>query len=164
MTSVENDIVDNETLEEQEEQVPLTKTKKPRSQKQIEAYEIMMSKRTENIRKRKEDKILKEAEKIRAVKKEEPKPEVIEKPVAVKKQKKVVIYESESDSSSSEEEIIYKKKRKPKSKPVSKKQKKKVVYYSSSSSEIDSSSSSDEEETKDNVSINRNVGYRNYFV
>jgi hypothetical protein len=163
MTSVENDIVDNETLEEQEEQeIPLTKTKKPRSQKQIEAYEIMMSKRSENIRKRKEDKILKEAEKIRAVKKEEPKPEVIEKPVPVKKQKKVVIYESESDSSSSsEEEIIYKKKRKPKSKPVSKKQKKKVVYYSSSETETDSSS---EEETKDNVSINRNVGYRNYFV
>jgi hypothetical protein len=163
MTSVENDIVDNETLEEQEQEVPLTK-KKPRSQKQIEAYEIMMSKRSENIRKRKEDKILKEAEKIRAVKKEEPKPEVIEKPVAVKKQKKVVIYESESDSSSSEEEIIYKKKRKPKSKPVSKKQKKKVVYYSSSETETDSSS---EEETKDNVSINRNVGYnsaRNYFV
>jgi hypothetical protein len=42
------------TLEEQEEEVPLTKPKKPRSQKQIEAYEIMMSKRTkilENVKK-----------------------------------------------------------------------------------------------------------------
>jgi hypothetical protein len=153
--SVSNDMLDYEENESLEE-VPLTKPKKPRTEKQIAAYEKMMSKRSENIKKRNEQKILEQAKKISMKNQHEDEPSVKRKP------KKVVYVESDIDSSSSsEEEIIYKKKRKPKSKPVSKKQKKKVVYYSSSETETDSSS---EEETKDNVSINRNVGYRNYFV
>jgi hypothetical protein len=155
--SVSNDMLDYEENESLEE-VPLTKPKKPRTEKQIAAYEKMMSKRSENIKKRNEQKILEQAKKISMKNQHEDEPSVKRKP-------KKVVYESDIDSSSSsEEEIIYKKKRKPKSKPVSKKQKKKVVYYSSSETETDSSS---EEETKDNVSINRNVGYnsaRNYFV
>ena len=118
-------------MEDIEETTPLTKPKKPRSDKQIEAFKIAMQKRAESIAKKKEDQIYQSA-----------------KLLIEKQQKKEVIDDSESDS---EPEPIKKSKSKKqievKPKPKSKK---KIIIESesetdTSESESESSESSDSE-------------------
>ena len=65
----------------EETNTPLTKPKKPRSEKQIEAFKNAMQKRAENIAKKKEDKLIQSAK------------------LLIEKQQKVeVIDDSEPDS------------------------------------------------------------------
>ena len=118
-------------MQDIEENAPLTKPKKPRSEKQIEAFKIAMQKRAESIVKKKEDQIYQSA-----------------KLLIEKQQKEELVDDSEPDS---EPEPIKKSKSKkqieikPKSKP-----KKKIIIESesetdTSESESESSESSDSE-------------------
>ena len=116
-------------MEEIEEtNTPLTKPKKPRSEKQIEAFKIAMQKRAESIAKKKEDQIYQSA-----------------KLLIEKQQKDEVIDDSESES---EPEPVKKSKSKkqieikPKPKP-----KKKIIIESDS--ETDSSESENETDTSE---------------
>ena len=112
---------------------PLTKPKKPRSDKQIEAFKIAMQKRAESIAKKKEDQIYQSA-----------------KLLIEKQQKDEIIDDSEPDSEPEPEPIKKSKSKKqikikPKYKP-----KKKIVIESESDtdtpeSESESSESSDSE-------------------
>ena len=58
-------MADNEEIEENIEEVeieaPLTKPKKPRTQKQIEAFEKVKEKRRQNIKAKKQEKLLNSA-------------------------------------------------------------------------------------------------------
>ena len=113
-------------MEENEEITePLTKPKKPRSQKQIEAFQETIRKRTENVELRKQEKLIKASEIL--VNNSKLKPVV--KPVPPKQ-----VQLSSSESSSEEEIIIVK------AKPKKKKKIKKIIIESS---ESDSSSGSD---------------------
>ena len=133
-------------MEDIEETTPLTKPKKPRSDKQIEAFKIAMQKRAESIAKKKEDQIYQSAklliekqqkEELVEDSESEPEPEPIKKSKSKKqieikpkpKSKKKIIIESESDtdtsesesesseSSDSEPEFIIKSRSKKKAKP-----------------------------------------------
>lgn len=113
-------------MEENEEITePLTKPKKPRSQKQIEAFQETIRKRTENVELRKQEKLIKASEIL--VNNSKLKPVV--KPIPPKQ-----VHLSSSESSSEEEIIIVK------AKPKKKKKIKKIIIESS---ESDSSSGSD---------------------
>ena len=130
----------------EETNTPLTKPKKPRSEKQIEAFKIAMQKRAESIAKKKEDQIYQSAklliekqqkEELVEDSESEPEPEPIKKSKSKKqieikpkpKPKKKIIIESESDtdtsesesesseSSDSEPEFIIKSRSKKKTKP-----------------------------------------------
>ena len=100
---------------------PLTKPKKPRSDKQIEAFKIAMQKRAESIAKKKEDQIYQSAklliekqqkEELVEDSESEPEPEPIKKSKSKKqievkpkpKPKKKIIIESESETDTSESE------------------------------------------------------------
>ena len=113
-------------IEDIEENEPLTK-KKPRSEKQIEAFKNAMKKRADNIELKKQEKLIKASEilvknsKLPDAPIETPKPKV----------KKVIQHESETES---EEEIII-----VKSKPKKKKVKKIIIEES----DTDSDSGSD---------------------
>ena len=106
---------------------PLTK-KKPRSEKQIQAFQEALKKRQTNIIARKQDKEIKAAELLmnKAKKETTPAPVPIEMPTP-KSSAKTIVHESES-----EEEIII-----VKSKP---KKKVKKIIIESSESESDSGS------------------------
>lgn len=131
----------------EETNTPLTKPKKPRSEKQIEAFKNAMQKRAESIAKKKEDQIYQSAklliekqQKVQVIDDEtdsEPEPEPVKKSKSKKqieikpkyKPKKKIIIESESDtdtsesesdtseSSDSEPEFIIKSRSKKKAKP-----------------------------------------------
>ena len=130
----------------EETNTPLTKPKKPRSEKQIEAFKIAMQKRAESIAKKKEDQIYQSAklliekqqkEELVEDSESEPEPEPIKKSKSKKqievkpksKPKKKIIIESESEtdtsesesesseSSDSEPEFIIKSRSKKKTKP-----------------------------------------------
>ena len=75
-------------MQDIEENIPLTKPKKPRSEKQIEAFKIAMQKRAESIAKKKEDQIYQSA-----------------KLLIEKQQKEEVIDDSEPDSEPEPEPI-----------------------------------------------------------
>ena len=139
----ESSDMQDKQVDTQVDPVPLTKPKKPRTQKQIEAFEITKQKRQEGIEKRKQEKkieaskVLLESgqlndvlpkEKVK-VSKGTPKPPV-ESASA-----------SDSDSESSEEEIVIMKKGK---KDKKKKKTKKIIIESAS----DSDSSEEEEVIK----------------
>ena len=106
----------------EETNTPLTKPKKPRSEKQIEAFKNAMQKRAESIAKKKEDQIYQSAklliekqQKVQVIDDEtdsEPEPEPVKKSKFKKqidikpkyKPKNKIIIESESDTDSSESE------------------------------------------------------------
>jgi len=106
----------------EETNTPLTKPKKPRSEKQIEAFKNAMQKRAESIAKKKEDQIYQSAklliekqQKVEVIDDEtdsEPEPEPVKKSKSKKqieikpkyKPKKKIIIESESDTDTSESE------------------------------------------------------------
>ena len=56
-----SDISENEVIEENFEEVPLTKQKKPSSQAQVEAFEKVKEKRRQNLESKKQEKLLKSA-------------------------------------------------------------------------------------------------------
>ena len=108
-------------MQDIEENTPLTKPKKPRSDKQIEAFKIAMQKRAESIAKKKEDQIYQSAklliekqqkEELVEDSESEPEPEPIKKSKSKKqievkpksKPKKKIIIESESETDTSESE------------------------------------------------------------
>jgi hypothetical protein len=113
-------------IEETEENEPLTK-KKPRSEKQIEAFKNAMKKRADNIELKKQEKLVKASE-ILVKNAKMPAVPPIETPKP--KFKKIIQHESETES---EEEIII-----VKAKPKKKKVKK--IIIESSESESDSGS------------------------
>ena len=113
----------NEEIEDNE---PLTK-KKPRSEKQIEAFKNAMKKRADNIELKKQEKLIKASEIL--VKNSKLPDTPIETPKP--KHKKIIQHESETES---EEEIII-----VKSKPKKKKVKKIIIEES----DTDSDSGSD---------------------
>ena len=114
-------------IEEMEENEPLTK-KKPRSEKQIEAFKNAMKKRADNIELKKQEKLVKASE-ILVKNSKLPPVSPIETPKP--KHKKVIQHESETES---DEEIII-----VKAKPKKKKKVKKIIIESSES-ESDSGS------------------------
>jgi len=114
------------------------KQKKPRTEKQIEAFEKARKTRAENVKKRAEDKKI-NTKPVGRPKKVELVPPVLE-------DQNQLHYSNNIVESSEEEEIVYKKKPKSKPKKIVKKKKKKVVYVSESSSSEEESSSSEEEE------------------
>jgi hypothetical protein len=110
-----------EEIEEIEEIGSLTKTKKPRTDKQIDAFKEAMRKRAENIEIRKNEKLVKASE----ILVNNSKKDITPKNKEFMKQVKKPIYQSESES---EEEIII-----VKAKP--KKKVKKIIIEDSSSSD-----------------------------
>lgn len=156
---------DNEAIEE--EQTPLLKQKKPRSQKQMEAFEKVKQKRRENIEAKKQEKLLNSAKMIL-----EQHTDIdigtygssktslddewgtrgggapVEKP-KLKRQtnKPQPIQEDEDDEESEEEEIIVvKKSRKPKQQPKPKLKKVRQVIIEESETETEDEEEEDEEE------------------
>ena len=115
--------INNEAMEDTNE--PLTK-KKPRSQKQIDAFKVAMEKRANNIASRKNDKLIVASE-IWVKNSKIPPVSPIETPKA--KYKKVIQHESETES---EEEIII-----VKAKPKKKKVKKIIIEESDSDNSSD---------------------------
>ena len=104
----------------EETNTPLTKPKKPRSEKQIEAFKIAMQKRAESIAKKKEDQIyqsaklliekqqkeelVEDSEESEPVKKSKSKKQIEVKPKPKPKKKIIIESESETDTSESESE------------------------------------------------------------
>jgi hypothetical protein len=120
------------------------KIKKPRSEKQIEAFQKALAKKAELSlinkefnqakKQQKEDVVEHKKRIIKAVKEPEPEVEVeveVEKKIKRKPKKKIPVpVESSSESEEEEEEVIVKRKAKPKKKkPV----KKKIIYEDTSS-------------------------------
>jgi len=119
---------------EAETEVPLTKEKKPRTQKQIEALQKGRAKIQENALKRKHEKKI-EASKL-LLANDIPLPEA--KPHA---KKKAAVQEEEDDSDADEQVVYIKKKKSP-----PKKKKKKIIVYQDSSSESEEEEEEEEEE------------------
>jgi hypothetical protein len=110
--------------EEQPKTAPVEKVKKPRTEKQIQAFKQAQLKRQENIKAKKESKptktiaIVEEkpVEKPETAKRTNPEDYVTpDKPIEKKKVKQVSY---ESDDSDSDEEVIVVKKKKPKKKTI----------------------------------------------
>ena len=115
-----SDIVSNEQVTNIEE--PLTKPKKPKTAKQLEAFEKVKEKRKQNIESKKQQKLIESAKLLIEQSQKQPQP-------APKKEPK---YEQiKQEDSDSEEEIIVVKKSKPKKKV------RKVIIESESESESD---------------------------
>jgi hypothetical protein len=133
-----SDNSDNEPIEDNLE-VPLTKSKKPRSQAQIEAFEKVKEKRRQNLEAKKQEKILNSAKLIL----EEETKKKSEKLPSKKKVKHVEPEPEPEPESESEEEVIVVKKAKP-----IKKQKKvrKIIIEESSSEEEEEEESEYEQE------------------
>jgi len=106
-------------------QLTKTKVKKPRSEKQMKAFEEAMKKRKENIEKRKEEKLIKASEILVKANKKQIVPQREEN----FKNKKIIMQEK-LESESEEEEIII-----VKSKPKPKKKLKKIIIEDSSDDE-----------------------------
>jgi hypothetical protein len=140
--------------EEPEDNGPLTK-KKPRSQKQIDAFKIAMEKRAENVASRKHNKLIVASELL------------VKNHVAASPKKTKPIKEPTvtPDSSSEDEEIII-----VKSKPKPKKKIKKIIIESSESdSEGSDGGQTPAPAPPQSVSVQRNREYYpfnsvNFFV
>ena len=113
-----SDIYENEATEEINEEVPLTKIKKQRTQKQMEAFEKVKQKRKENLEAKKQEKLINSA---KILIEEETKRNPISK--------RIKPVEREIDTEEEEEEVIIVKKTKPKKKV------RKIIIEESSSSE-----------------------------
>ena len=144
-----------EEIEEMDEIGSLTKPKKPRTEKQKDAFKEAMRKRAENIELRKNEKLVKASE----ILVNNSKKETIPKNKEFMKQVKKPVYES----SESEEEIII-----VKSKP--KKKVKKIIIEDSSSSDDDSGRGrGNKYQQHEQVSIQRNIpepvfNSRDFFI
>jgi hypothetical protein len=132
-----SDTSENEQIEETIEEikeVPLTKPKRERTQKQIEAFERVKEKRRQNIEAKKKEKLLKSAKLLVESQSDEVDPPE-EIPQVRKKvvRKKIVEPTPEESESESEEEIIVKTVRKPKAQPKKKKIRKVIIEESETS-------------------------------
>ena len=153
---MENTIEENDsTVEEEVVQLEKPRVKKPRTDKQIQAFSKARERKLENARLRKEEQERKIYEKVASTK---PKP------------RKVVVPEPESESDDESVEYVPKRKCVDFAKP--KKKKKKVVVYLSSSDEDDSSEEEEPEPRrvikKDRIQRQQDVepevfNSRNYF-
>lgn len=139
----ENESDDN-LIELRREEPVIQKVKKPRTQKQIEAFTRAREKKMENARLRALEKSLISENKKIQIQSRETKRQTNQKKYADLQAKHNQPQSNDEESDESEEEVIIKKK-KNKVKPIAKK-KKKVVIYVSSSDEDDSDSDSDEDE------------------
>ena len=158
MADIEETVDNIDEIKEEQDDGQLTKTKvkKPRTPKQLEAFNLVMEKRKQNIALRKDEKLIKSAELLI---------ENSKKKKAVLPVKPPVI---DSDDSPDEEIIIVKAKKKEKKKVI----KRRVIIESSSSSDNSSSGSSSGGERvqkyKNKVMVQRqqpvNNNYKNYFV
>ena len=156
MEDIEDDIVD----QEEESQLTKSKPKKPRSEKQMKAFQEVMNKRKQNIEQRKEEKLI-EASKIlvkNATK------NIIKK--EIKPKKKIVQQESESNSESeseseTEEEIIIVK---AKPKLEKKKKVKKIIIEESSDDETSIDSDGSKEYNKKTYSKSKRHNDMNHLT
>ena len=141
-----SDISENEVIEENSEEVPLTKQKKPRSQAQVEAFEKVKEKRRQNLESKKQEKLLKSAKLL--IEEENKKllePTVPVKPPSrqskkyrVKGERRVPYAEPEPESEiESEEEVIVVRKARRNTKPKKQKKVRKIIIEQSSSEEED---------------------------
>jgi hypothetical protein len=142
------DLTKNEINSDIDDNEPLTKPKKIRSAKQIEAFKTTMEKRALNIETRKHEKLVKASSLLV----EENNKKLL--PPLAKTIKKKQVQESDTEDSETEEEIIIVKAQ-PKKKPKKKKVKKIIIEDSDDSS---SDSGSDAPAT---VSVQRNRSYSN---
>ena len=196
--SDENDLENNVPLEKtkikkeivQESTTPIIKSKKPRTEKQLKQFQQVMTKRQENIEKKKLEKKL-EARKLLAQQDPEffkklynqtPTPvydendktvEVVEPKKSKANKKTPTIIELDNDEESDESVIIVKKKAKPK-------KKKKIIVEQSASEESSSGSDNDvvqlpkpkrsfvsQQNRKSVIKIHNKpnvLAYENYFV
>lgn len=116
------------------DETPLSKPKKPRSEKQIKAFEMTMKKRAENIAKKKEDKLVESAKLI-----------LSKQSIQVQN---IEVDETENESESEIEVKSKKQSKQPKQAKPKMKSRKQIIIENSSSesdSESDSSSSSESE-------------------
>ena len=129
-----------ETEDDIEINTPLSKPKKPRSEKQIMAFEIAKQKRAANIEKKKEEKMVESAKLILSKQPKETKQpqEIIEADGT----------ESESEPEPEPEPKYIKVKSKKQAKPKVKSRKKIIIESSSESSSESSESESSESETE----------------
>jgi hypothetical protein len=143
-----SDISENEQIEEIKE-VPLTKPKRERTQKQIEAFERVKEKRRQNIEAKKKEKLLNSAKLLVESQSDEVDPPEEIPQVRKKVVRKRGAYEPptcppdrkrnciepipEESESESEEEIIVKTVRKPKVQPKKKKIRKVIIEESETS-------------------------------
>ena len=148
-----------EEIEEIDEIGSLTKPKRPRTEKQKDAFKEAMKKRAENIELRKNEKLVKASEILVSNSKND----VIPKNKEFMKQVKKPVYELESES---EEEIII-----VKSKPKKKKVKKIIIEDSDCSDSSGSSGGRRQTRYKqpEQVSIQRNIpqptfNSRDFFI
>lgn len=127
---------DIEEISDDNSQLTKPKVKKPRSQKQIEAFTRAMEKRQENIKLKKEEKLVKASEIL--VKANQNKKITQQPPPKDNyKSKKIIMQKEEEEESDTEEEIII-----VKSKPKPKKKKKTIIVEDSDDeSSIDSDGS-----------------------
>lgn len=113
----------------------MTKPKKPRSEKQIEAFKIAMQKRAESVAKKKEDKLIQSAK------------------LLIEKQQKVQVIEDATDSEPDTEPEPVKKSKTKKQidiRPKAKSKPKKIIIESESESETsESESETDTSESSD---------------
>jgi hypothetical protein len=118
---------------------PLTKPKKPRSQAQVDAFQVVMQKRAQNVALRKEDKLIKASEILVKANR----PQIIEAPIetpAPTPRKKAPPKQIQlSESEESEEEIII-----VKAKPKKKKKVVRQIIIEDSESDTPSDSDSDD--------------------
>ena len=128
MEDIEDDIVD----QEEESQLTKSKPKKPRSEKQMKAFQEVMNKRKQNIEQRKEEKLI-EASKI-----------LVKNSIREVKPKKKIVQQQESESETEEEIIIVK----AKPKLEKKKKVKKIIIEESSDDETSIESDGSKEYNK----------------
>ena len=147
-----SDISETEVIEENFEEVPLTKQKKPRSQAQVEAFEKVKEKRRQNLESKKQEKLLKSAKLLI----EEENKKLLEPTVPVKppsrqskkygvKGERQVPYAEPEPESESEEEVIVVRKARRNPKPKKQKKVRKIIIEQSSSEEEDEDEESKQE-------------------
>ena len=148
MQEIEDDIVDQEYDDESEKKLTKSKPKKPRSEKQMKAFQEVMNKRKENIQKRKEEKLV-EASKI-----------LVKNSIREVKPKKKIVQQEESESETEEEIIIVK----AKPKLEKKKKVKKIIIEESSDDETSIESDGSKEYNKKTYSKSKRHNDMNHLT
>jgi hypothetical protein len=164
-----SDIVNSNQQNEQIVEEPLTKPKKPRTQKQLEVFQKVQEKRQKNIEEKKKQKLI-EGAKLMLEEQQKVKQEVPPTPQSTPKSKpkpkprqEILSEYTEVDQSDSEEEVVIvqrsKSKQKPKQNP-----KKKVTRVIIESDSDDSYDSDDESDGFESVKIMRsNINFGDFF-
>lgn len=164
-----SDIVNSNQQNEQIVEEPLTKPKKPRTQKQLEAFQKVQEKRQKNIEEKKKQKLIEGAklmlqEQQKAKQEGPPIPQSTPKTKPKPKPRQEILSEyTEVDQSDSEEEVVIVQRSKPKQKPKQN-PKKKVTRVIIESDSDDSYDSDDESDGFESVKIMRsNINFGDFF-